>query len=159
MEKIKDLIQTGEFASNLLVEIQTSKNKLNKVRLLGPLRNYTQVEVSTTDTYKLGIIPVIANSGDLTNAEEIEIIGPNGQIKRKCAIVSTRHIHLNEDDIKQNNLDINKLYKVKITTEKSAILENVYLKPTKDGVLELHLDTDDANANLLKQEDCVELLK
>lgn len=159
LTKKSDLVQPNEYASNMQVTIKGPKSSIEKVRVLGPFRPYTQVEVSTTDTYKLGIKPVVSNSGDLISAEEIEIIGPNGQIKRKCAIVATRHIHLNEEDIKQNNLDINKLYKVKITTEKSAILENVHLKPTKDGVLELHLDTDDANANLLKQEDYVELLK
>ncbi len=155
----KPLVQPDEYASNMTVTIKGPKDSIEKVRVLGPFRSYTQVEVSTTDTYKLGITPKVSNSGDLDHAEQLEIIGPHGQIKRKCAIVPTRHIHLNKEDIKNYNLDVNKIYKVKITNEKSAILENVYLKPSENGVLELHLDTDDANACLLKQGDYVELIK
>ena len=64
MEKIKDLVQLGEFASNMQVEIQTNKSKIAKVRLLGPLRQYTQVELSKTDCYTLGIDAPVRSSGE-----------------------------------------------------------------------------------------------
>lgn len=159
LEKRNDLVQKGEYATTSTLSIKGPKGQIDNVRLLGPFRPYTQVEISTTDTYKLGIKSVIRKSGDLKDAEEITIIGPNSSITKKCAIVAQRHIHLSYSDIKKYNLDQSKTYKIKINTEKSAILENVHLKPTENGVLELHLDTDDANATLLKQKDIVELIK
>ncbi len=159
LTKRNDLVQPNEYASTSVVTIEGPKNKIEKVRVLGPFRPYTQVEVSTTDTYKLGINKVVRTSGDLEDAETLTIIGPQGSITRKCAIIATRHIHINQEDVKKHNLDPNKLYKVKINTEKGAILENIHLKVTENAVLELHLDTDDANACLLAQKDEVELIK
>ena len=158
MEKIKDLVQTGEFASNLLVEIQTSKSKLSKVRLLGPLRSYTQVEVSKTDCYTLGIDAPVRTSGDLSGASEVTIIGPCGTLTKNCAIIANRHLHINHSDRISLGLENKEKIKVKIGQEKCAILEDVYVKETELGVLELHLDTDDANANLVKTDDLAELI-
>ena len=159
LEKRNDLVQKGEYASTSVVKIIGPKGEIDKVRVLGPFRTYTQVEVSTTDTYKLGIKPIVRTSGDLEDAEEITIEGPKNTITKKCAIVATRHIHLNNEDLKKYDLDPNKMYKIKINGEKCAILEKVHLKVKETAVLELHLDTDDANACLLKQKDKVELIK
>lgn len=156
--KRNDLVQPNCFASTSTVKIIGSKGFIDNVRVLGPFRLYTQVEVSNTDTYKLGIKKVVRNSGDLEDAEVLTIEGPKGSIIRKCAIIATRHIHINTSDIKKYNLDETKLYKVKIDTEKGAILDNVYLKASSDGVLELHLDTDDANGCLLNAKGEVELI-
>lgn len=157
--KRNDLTQPNEFASTSTVTIKTEKDKIEKVRVLGPFRPYTQVEVSVTDTYKLGIKKIVRTSGDLKDAETLTIEGPQGVITRKCAIIAERHIHINNDDLKKYNLDPNKLYKIKINTEKGAILENIHLKVKENYNLELHLDTDDANANLLNNKDEVELIK
>lgn len=159
IEKIKDLVQTGEFASNLVVEIETEKAKIGKVRFLGPIRSYTQVEVSKTDCYTLGINAPVRSSGDLSGAAEITIIGPCGKITKNCAIMANRHLHLNHED--RVNLELENIEKVsvKVGNEKSSILNDVYVKETPLGVLELHLDTDDANANLLKTGDIAELIR
>lgn len=158
IEKLKDLVQVGEFASNLVVEIETEKAKIGKVRFLGPTRSYTQVEISKTDCYTLGIDAPVKASGDLEGAAKITIIGPYGRITKDCAIIANRHLHLNHDDrIRLGLENINKI-KVKVGKEKSAILDDVYIKETPSGVLELHLDTDDANANLLKTGAFAELI-
>ena len=83
LEKKQDLVQRGQYSTKQLVTIQTEKDKIEKVRLIGPLRTYTQVEISKTDAYKLGIDPPLRESGDLTGASLLEIIGPCGQIKKK----------------------------------------------------------------------------
>ena len=158
IENIKDLVQPGEFATNLLVEIATAKNKIGKVRFLGPIRPYTQVEVSKTDCYTLGIDAPVRASGDLTGASEVTIIGPCGSVTKKCAIIANRHLHLNHNDrIKLGLEGVDKI-SVKVGNEKSAVLNDVYVKETVNGALELHLDTDDANANLLKTGDIVEII-
>jgi len=158
MEKVKDLVQTGEFASNLFVEISTDKNKISKVRLLGPLRSYTQVELPRTDCYTLGINAPVWASGDLSNAAEVTITGPNGSITKPCAIIANRHLHINHEERVMLGLENVEKIQVKVGNLKSAVLDSVYVKETPNGVLELHLDTDDANANLLKTDDMAEFI-
>ncbi len=156
--KVRDLVQTGEFASNLFVTIATSKNKIEKVRVLGPLRSYTQVELSKTDCYFLGLDAPIRTSGDLTDACSVTIIGPCGTLTKNCAIIANRHLHLNhEDRVRLGLVNVEKI-SIKVKSNKSAILNDVYVKETPQGVLEVHLDTDDANGCFLKTGDMVELI-
>lgn len=159
IEKLKDLVQVGEFATNLVVEIETEKAKIGKVRFLGPLRGYTQVEVSKTDCYTLGIDAPVRASGDLDGASEITIIGPCGKVTRNCAIIANRHLHINPIDRVKLGLESVEKISVKVGNKKSSILNDVYVKETPSGVLELHLDTDDANANLLKTGDIAEIIR
>ncbi len=158
MEKVKDLVQVGQFASNLTVDIETPKSKISKVRVLGPLRSYTQVELSKTDCYTLGLDAPVRTSGNLDGAEMVTIIGPNGRVTKPCAIIANRHLHINhEERIKLGLLNVEKI-SIEVGVQKRAILHDVYIKETPDGVLELHLDTDDGNANLLKTGDMAKLI-
>lgn len=153
IKKERDLVQKGQFASSSKVTIKTDKNYIENVRVLGPFRNYTQVEISKTDSYFLGINPPIRNSGDLTDANEITIIGPMGSIVRKSCIIATRHIHINKSDIDNLGLTNIDYVKVEVGNIKKSILYDVYIKESEDGVFELHLDLDDANACFLKNGD------
>lgn len=159
IEKIKDLVQVGEFATNLVVEIETEKAKIGKVRFLGPLRSYTQVEVSKTDCYTLGINAPVRASGNLDGAAEVTIIGPYGKVTKNCAIIANRHLHINPIDRKELGLENVEKVSIELGSEKSSILNDVYVKETPNGVLELHLDTDDANANLVKTGDIAKLIR
>ena len=94
LEKVKDLVQPGEFASNQKVSIKTEKNIINNVRLLGPLRKYSQVEISKTDSFTLGVKPPVRNSGELDGAAEVTIVGPNGEVTKNCCIIAARHLHI-----------------------------------------------------------------
>ena len=152
--KRNDLSQPGEFASSLTVTIEGNKGKIENVRVLGPLRNYTQVELSRTDCYKLGINPVIKESGDLAFAEEVTISTEKGRITRKCAIVHQRHIHASMEEKERYNLKDS--YDVIIGGLKPTILKDVKVK-YGNFKLELHLDTDDANACNLISGDEVEI--
>ena len=154
-----DLNQPGEFASVLTVSIKGEKGQIDKVRVLGPLRNYTQVEVSKTDSYKLGVNPPIVASGDLENASLITIIGPNGEIERNACIIANRHIHVDKDIIKEYNLEGLSTVSVRVGGIKGGILENISLKETPKAYFEIHLDTDDANAFLIKQNDEIEIIR
>lgn len=159
LEKVKDLTQPGQFASSALVTIKTEKNEISRVRVLGPVRNYTQVEISKTDAFKLGLNPPVRNSGDLEGSENITIIGPKGEVyaKESC-IIAARHIHLLPEQIKEYGLEGRETVDVKLNGEKGGIISNVYLKAADNSFFEMHLDTDDANAHLVKNGDIAEII-
>ncbi len=158
LTKRNDLTQPGMYACNETVTIKGNKREYEGVRILGPNRTYTQVEISKTDAYYLGVDPPVRNSGDLLDAALITIIGPKGEITKKACIIATRHIHVDENErIKHNLVGVEKV-SVKIDGEKSGIINNVYLKDSDKAYFELHLDTDDANGFLLKQGDEVEII-
>lgn len=158
MQNIKDLVQPGQFASNLLVDIKTEKNTIQKVRVLGPLRTYTQVEVSKTDSFTLGIKPPIRESGDLKGASIVTLVGPCGEITKECAIIANRHIHITKE-LKEKYGLTNNVVSIKVEGEKLGIIGGVSLKESSIASLELHLDTDDANAHLLKTGDMLEIIE
>lgn len=153
------LSQPEEFSSTAKVTLEGPKGRLENVRVVGPTRVYSQVEISKTDSFKLGVNPPVRNSGDLIGSSPITIIGPNGQITlNEGCIISTRHIHISYKDLEKYGLKNKQTVSIKIDSEKSSILEKVYIKAMEKANLELHLDTDDANANMLKQSDEVELI-
>ena len=153
LTNIRDLVQPHQYVSDLFVDIRTPKNLIKKVRVLGPLRDYTQVEISKTDSYFLGLNPPVASSGELENARKIEIIGPCGSIVRKSAIIADRHIHITQKQKEELGFkDIDEV-SVLFETEKSTIFSNVKLKVCDEANLEMHLDIDDANGSLLKTGD------
>ena len=158
LTKKVDLSQPGQFACNEQVIIEGPKGEIQNVRIIGPLRSKTQVEISKTDTFKLGINPPIRNSGDLDGASIITIKGPRGEIKRDAAIIPTRHLHIDPKMALELGLTNNSILKLSVNGEKSGVLENVFVRIDENFVYEIHLDTDDANAFLIKQGDEVELI-
>lgn len=159
LEVKKMLVQPGQFASNCLVTIKTEKSEISNVRVLGPVRSYTQVEVSKTDAFKLGINPPIRDSGDLKGSTGVTLIGPNGSIDlSEGCIIANRHIHITPSEVSKLGLDGVKSVKVKLPGEKGGILYNVFLKVDNNYAFELHIDTDDANAHLINTGDIVEII-
>lgn len=157
LNKKVNINQPEQFAALETVTIKTDKDKIENVRILGPIRNYTQVEISKTDAYKLGINPPLRDSGDLENSEVVTIIGPNGSVTKPCCIIVRRHIHVTkEEKIKYNLPDI---VSVKINGKRGGILEEVYVKVSDKSYFEMHVDTDEANAFDLKNGDIVEIVK
>lgn len=159
LEKKSDLTQPGMFASSSLVTIKTQKSEIENVRIVGPVRPYTQVEISKTDAYKLGIDPPVRDSGDIKGSSPITIIGPNGELNlEEGCIIPTRHIHILPSQLKLYGLEGKEKVCVKVDGEKGGILSNVSLKVSEDSFFELHLDTDDANAHLIKNRDIGEII-
>jgi len=156
----KDLKQPGQFASNEKVTIKTEKGEISNVRILGPIRNYTQVEISKTDAFKLGLNPPVRTSGDLNGSSPITIVGPKGilELNEGC-IIADRHIHITEKQIEEFGLNGLKEVSVKVEGIKGGILNRVNLKVAENSYFELHLDTDDANSHLIKDGDIVEIIK
>ena len=159
LEKKSDLTQPGMYASKSLVTIKTEKSEIQNVRVVGPVRTYTQVEISKTDAYKLGLNPPIRNSGDVEGSSPITIVGPKGTLELgEGCIIPTRHIHILPNQVNLYGLEGKEMVNVKIAGEKGGILNNVHLKVSDEAFFELHLDTDDANAHLIKNGDIGEIL-
>ena len=159
LQKKVDVKQPGQFAATDVVTIKTDKSEINNVRILGPLREYTQVEISKTDAYKLGLNPPVRDSGDLNDSEGIIIIGPKGNvIMDEGCIIANRHIHLSTKQAQMYGLENKGFVNVKIDGEKGGILFNVKLKVSDEAYFEMHIDTDDANAHLIKNEDIGEII-
>lgn len=144
---LKPLSQPGEFASNEVLTIKTAKNQISGVRVLGPIRDYTQVEISKTDAYFLGVKAYARESGDISNTPGISLIGPKGEVKLKEGVVlAYRHIHASTEQADKLNLKHGKLVKVRIGGERSLLFENVMIKVRDNYDWNMHLDTDEANA-------------
>lgn len=154
----KDLKQPGQYASDNKVSVKTAKGQLDNLRILGPTRKYTQVELSKTDCFVLGITPPVRASGDIDGASELTIIGPHGSVTRNCAIIANRHIHIDNQTRIDLGLENVEVVKVKVYGEKGAVLDNVFIKEQEPSFFEIHLDTDDANACLIKNDDEVEII-
>ncbi len=156
--KRNDLSQKREFASNMTVTIETEKSKIDNVRVIGPLRDYNQVEILRSDAYILGINPPTRRSGELEYSENITLTTKKGKVTLKsCCICQEFHIHMNYDFAKIYNIKDKDIIKVLVNTSKKAIIF-AHVKITENGVLEFQIDRDDANSLDLKQGDNVEIL-
>lgn len=151
--------QPGQYASNITFTIKTAKALINNVRLLGPLREYSQIEISKTDAYTLGINPPIRTSGDLKDSEKVTVIGPKGSIEIEGCIIANRHIHVDDEMIKYYHLEGLDKVNVLIKGDKPGIIGNVYLKKSDKAYFEMHIDLDDANAFFLKNGDIVDIIE
>ncbi|BAU27999.1 acetate kinase [Aneurinibacillus soli] len=160
LTKTKDLKQTGQFAAEETVNIKGPKGKIHHVRILGPERKQTQVEISKTDGYVLGVNPPIRDSGDLVETPGVTIIGPKGEVTlQEGLILAARHIHMDETDAAKIGVKDKELVSVRVDGERSLILENVLCRVNKNFVLEFHVDTDEGNASGVKNGDFVEIIK
>jgi len=159
LTELKQLSQPGQFAASETVAIEVNGKKMENVRILGPFRKETQVEISATDARYFKVTPPVRNSGDLKDSLSIRIIGPKATIDlEKGLIIATRHIHFSTDEAKRFGVSNNQMVKVRVSTEKGGIMHGVYCKVDPSYALEMHLDTDDANAMLIKNGDIVEVI-
>jgi putative phosphotransacetylase len=148
LDVYRELFQPGEFASNQVVTIVGPKMRaVQNVRILGPFRDYDQVELSLTDAIGIGISPPVRNSGDLKDASPLTIAGPAGSVfVPRCAIVANRHAHMPSADARVFGVREGDFIKVRLGGEKGTVFENVLVRINDAWNLQLHLDTDEANA-------------
>jgi putative phosphotransacetylase len=159
LTKLKNLYRPGEFAANETLTIKTDKAKIENVRVVGPIREYTQIEISKSDAHVLGLNPPIRNSSDILGSEPITLITEKGEVyKPYGCIIATRHVHITSRDIEKYDWDHNKRVRVKLFGEKGGIIENVHVRIENDTNFEMHIDLDDANAFLIKHGDEGEIL-
>lgn len=157
---LRELNQPGEFAAKETVTIVSSRSVLEGVRVLGPVRPYSQVEISMTDGFRLGLKPPVRESGNIEGTPGIVVVGPTGAITLpQGVILAARHIHIEAERAAALNLHDNQLVQVLVPGARGMILNNVIIRAKPNFCLELHLDTDEANAALLASGDKVKILR
>lgn len=160
LTKMKDLSQPGQFAANEKVDVVGPKGTLKGVRVLGPVRKETQIEISLTDSFVLGVNPPVRDSGDLIDSPGAKIVGPNGEVTiDKGIIAAARHIHMHTTDAENFGVADKDVVSVKTEGKRGLIFDNVLVRVSKDYALEMHVDIDEGNAAALKNGSMVELIK
>ena len=160
LTKKKELMG-GQFASNELVTIVGLKLRaIENVRILGPVRKASQVEISATDAIKLGIKAPIRESGKIEGSAPIAVVGPCGVIylKEGC-IIASRHIHMSPADAEAAGVKNGDVVSVKVDNERATTYNNVLIRVDPSFTLEMHIDTDEANAAKISTGMKAEIIK
>jgi putative phosphotransacetylase len=145
---LKDLSQPGQYAcKETLTIIGPSMRPIENVRVLGPVRRASQVEISATDSYVLKVKPPVRESGKLKGSAPIRIVGPKGVVElSEGCIIANRHIHMSLDDARRFGVSDGDYVTVDVTGTRRTRWYDVQVRADKSFCLEMHVDTDDANA-------------
>lgn len=157
----KKTLMGREFASDQLVTlVGPSLRSIENVRVLGPVRKNTQVEISKTDTFVLKVSPPVRPSGDIKGSERLVIVGPKGSVYlNEGVIIANRHIHLTPEFAQKNGVNDGDYVDVLVESVKPTKFFDVQVRVREDFNVEMHIDTDDANACGLKNGDKVTIIK
>jgi len=156
----KALGQPGQYAAEETVTVRGPKGEFKNVRILGSVRPRTQLEISKTDSFKLGVKSPIKESGDLQGSPGLELIGPKGKVQlEEGTIVALRHIHMTPEDARKMEVEDGDFVDVKVYGQRRATMSNVLIRVSDKYSLEMHVDTDEANAMGLRNKDQVILSK
>jgi len=151
-----ELGQPGQFAANETVTLQGPKGTFEHVRILGPVRSQSQVEISKTDSFRLGVKAPITLSGHLQGTPGITLIGPRGTVDLPCGvIIAKRHIHMTPAQAAARHLKDGQIVDVETFGERRGILGDVIIRVSDTAGLEMHIDVDEANACSLSNHDYV----
>ncbi|MDO7786053.1 phosphate propanoyltransferase [Desulforamulus aquiferis] len=152
----KDLSQPGQFACEEMVTVVGPKGVIEKVRVLGPERPQSQVELSISDCFKLGIKAPLRDSGDLSGSSPITLVGPVGAVTLKeGAIIAARHIHMHTTDAEKYHLEDRDRIYVRAKGPRGIIFGDVLVRVSDNAKTEMHVDTDEGNAVGLRNGDTV----
>ena len=161
LTKMKDLYQAGEFASEQQITVVGPRQRIiPNVRILGPTRNYTQVELSYTDGVYLGVDLPLKISGDHAGTPGITLLGPAGALTIPQGVIrAKRHVHMSTEDMTYYGVKDGDEMKLKITGPCGVTFEGVTVRYHPKVVLEVHIDTDEGNACDLESTTRMELVK
>ncbi len=156
---MRDLSQPGQFVSEQTVTLVGPKGVIEKVRVLGPVRNRTQVEISVSDCFKLGIQAPIRDSGDLAGSAPVTLVGPVGSVTLpEGCIIAARHIHMHPRDAERFGVRDGDRVNVKSSGPRGIVFTEVLVRVHENYRLEMHLDIDEANAASLTNGDRLEII-
>lgn len=160
LTKKADVKQPGQFAANECVTVAGPKGEFKNVRILGPERKVNQVEISKTDCFKLGVKPDVKMSGDLSGTPGVTLIGPKGQVTLdEGCIVALRHVHMLPQQARELDLHDGEIVEIETFGDRRGIFDNVVMRVGEASALEMHIDTDEANALGIKNNDMVLIRK
>lgn len=140
------LSQHPQFVAQQRVRLRGPKGEIPEVAIVGPARPYTQVELAMTDARRLGLRPPLSDSGALSQAATLTIVGDQGEVERPAAIVQQRHLHINPAEAAQSGLNDRQFITVRIGGPRGARLDQVLVRIHPSFSRQLHLDTDEGNA-------------
>lgn len=147
LTKLKDLSQPGQYACKETIIIAGPKGVIEKVRILGPVRKQSQVEILQSDSFKLGIKAPLRLSGDLSGSAGATLIGPNGSVELKeGVIVAKRHIHMLPEQAKRFGVTDGEEVTINFAGPRGGSLNQVVIRAVENSGLECHIDTEEANA-------------
>lgn len=157
----KKYLMGDQFAAEECVTlVSPSLRTMEGVRVLGPVRSESQIEISRTDTFKLKVSPPVRPSGEIKGSAPMALVGPCGSVfLNEGCIIANRHIHMTPADAKKYGVKDNDVVDVEIQNSKPTRYYNVQVRVREDFNTEMHIDTDDANAAAIKQGDHVEIIK
>lgn len=159
LTELKPLSQPGQYAAEECVEVHGPKGSFGKVRILGPTRPETQVEISITDSFKLGIKAPVRQSGDIEGSPGCKLVGPKGEVEiSEGVIIAARHIHMTTADAEGFGLKDMDMVQVKSEGLRSITFDNVLVRAKDSYALEMHLDMDEGNAAAIKNGDMLEII-
>ncbi|MBE0700212.1 MAG: phosphate propanoyltransferase [Acholeplasmataceae bacterium] len=158
---MKDLTQPAQYAAEEKVDLMSPEGKLlTGVRILGPVRSVSQVEISRSDALRFKFIAPVRSSGDIAGSGSATLIGPKGEVKiNEGVIIADRHIHFSVDEAKAFDIKDGDVVSLKIHGIKAGMLDNVLCRVSPNFRLDCHLDTDDGSAFMLNTGDEVELVR
>ncbi|WP_049817936.1 phosphate propanoyltransferase [Thermosediminibacter oceani] len=147
LSPLRELMQPGEFAAKETVIIVGPKGIIQNVRVLGPVRKKTQVEISKTDGFVLGIDPVVRDSGNHEGSSGCVLVGPAGGVRiEEGVIAAMRHIHMPVQFAEKYGIKDRSFLKVLVEGERKVVFDRVLARVSDNFALEMHIDTDEANA-------------
>ena len=156
---MKPLSQPGQYAANETVAVSGPKGSFAKVRILGPARKQTQLEVSRTDAFALGVNPPVRESGDIQGSAGIKLQGPAGELEiEEGVIVAASHVDFHTSDAERYGVADKQLLRVRFPGERGVIFEQVVARVSDQYALDMHIDTDEANAAGVKNGDKAEII-
>ena len=158
---VKKYLMGREYASEEVVTlVGPSLKSIENVRVLGPVRKNTQVEISRTDTFILKVSPPVRPSGNVAGSEKLVLVGPKGCVYLKeGVIIANRHIHLTPEYAMANGIQDNDYVDVEVEGVKPTRFYDVQVRVRDDFNAEMHIDTDDANSAGLKNGSVVRIIK
>lgn len=155
----KQLSQPGQYACEECLDVIGPRGELKKVRILGPERKATQIELAQTDCRNIGISAPVRSSGNTAGTPGVTLRGPLGEIRvPEGVIIADRHLHMSDTEAAAFGLKDGDHVQIRIDGIKPGILGNVLVRAGKAHALDLHIDTDDGNAFLLQQGQMVTVL-
>jgi acetate kinase len=142
-----DLSQPGQYACKEQVTLVGPKGRIERVRVLGPVRKETQIEIALTEQFKLGLHPPVRESGDITDTPGITLVGPAGEaVLKKGVICAMRHIHMTPADALIYGVKDKSIVRVCVGGVRELVFGNVLVRVSPSFKLAMHIDTDEANA-------------
>ncbi len=159
LTEMKPLSQPGQYAANETVAVIGSKGTFPKVRILGPARGKTQLEISKTDSFAIGVTPPVRESGDVAGSAGVKLQGPAGEVEiEEGVIIAARHIHFHTEDAKKMGIEDKQKLSVRTGGERGVVFEHVVARVSDSYALDMHIDTDEANAAGIKNGDTAEII-